>query len=99
MLRSAGLSPKFHGAYLGAGTGATIAAIITGLVQTYWTHAALSPYAVQGIYTVVTIALAAYGAYVAPPGQVTVVPGTTGPGTTTTATGVTTAAPGSGEAG
>lgn len=63
------LSPKFHGAYLGAGTAAAISNVITGLIQAYWTHAPLPAADVQLIYTVVGIALAGFGAWIMPSGK------------------------------
>lgn len=60
------VSPKAHGAWLGAGSGASVAAVIVGLIQDYWTHAALPAAAVQGIYIVVSAIAAFAGAYILP---------------------------------
>ena len=63
------LSPKFHGAWLGAGTGASVANGITGLIQSYWTHAPLPAASVQLTYTIVGVVLAGFGAWIMPPGK------------------------------
>jgi hypothetical protein len=60
------ISPKAHGAYLGAGTGSLIANDLIQLIQQYITHAALAPSLVTLIYTVVPALLAFVGAYVTP---------------------------------
>jgi hypothetical protein len=62
------LSPKFHGAWLGAGTGQEVANVIVGILQDYVTHAPLTASATQGIYILVSAALAGLGAYILPPG-------------------------------
>lgn len=60
------VSPKAHGAWLGAGGGASAAAVIVGLIQDYWTHAVLPASAVQGIYIVAAAVTAFAGAYILP---------------------------------
>lgn len=62
----AGISPKAHGAWLGAGSGSAVAGIIVGLIQDYWTHAPLPAPAIQGIYVLVAAAVAFAGAYLLP---------------------------------
>jgi hypothetical protein len=63
------ISPKAHGAWLGAGTAAAIANVIDGLIQSYWTHAPLPAADTQLTYTLVGIALAGFGAWVMPSGK------------------------------
>lgn len=60
------ISPKAHGAWLGAGSGAALTAEIISLIQTYWTHKPLEPALVSLMYTVVPAAVAFLGAYLAP---------------------------------
>lgn len=60
------ISPKAHGAWLGAGTGAAIADEIISLVQTYGTHAPLPASTSALIFTVVPAVVAFLGAWLAP---------------------------------
>lgn len=63
------LSPKFHGAYLGAGTAAAISNVIIGLIQSYVTHTPLPAADVQLTYTLVGVILAGFGAWIMPSGK------------------------------
>lgn len=60
------ISPKAHGAWLGAGSGAALTAEIIGLIQTYWTHKPLEPALVSLMYTVIPALVAFLGAWLAP---------------------------------
>ena len=75
------ISPKAHGAWLGAGTGQAIAGVVVGLIQTYVTHATLATPAVQSIYIVISSLLALTGAYILPSGQRPVAAGAAAYGT------------------
>lgn len=66
LTRSGPLSPKFHGAWLGAGTGVAIANVIIGLIETYGTHKPLPQVDVTAINLVVAPLLSAAGAWLAP---------------------------------
>lgn len=60
------ISPKAHGAWLGAGSGAALTAEIISLVEAYWTHKPLDPALVSLLYTIVPAVVAFLGAYLAP---------------------------------
>jgi hypothetical protein len=59
------ISPKAHGAWLGAGTGAAITQEIINLVQTYG-HTTLPPALTGMLFTVVPALVAGLGAWLAP---------------------------------
>jgi len=80
------LSPKFHGAYLGAGSAAAIANVIIGLI---WPHGGESSAYIQLIYAGVGVVLAGFGAWVMPPAKPTAVP----PAVLTQGTGTTSSLP------
>lgn len=54
---------QFHGAWLGAGAGATIGAFIVAIIQTYLTHKALPAFLITGIDGLCSAAVAAVGAW------------------------------------
>lgn len=66
LTKSGPISPKAHGAWLGAGSGIAVANIIVGLIQTYWIHKALPGAAVQAIDAVCTAGVAFIGSWLAP---------------------------------
>lgn len=59
-------SPKAHGAGLGAGTGATIANLVIQTLQVDVLHRTLSQPATTLVYAACTIAVAYFGAWLAP---------------------------------
>ncbi len=60
------VSPKAHGAWLGAGSGSYVANTAIGLLQSYVTHAPLSPALVTLIYGAASVLLAFAAAWVLP---------------------------------
>jgi|HubBroStandDraft_2_1064218.scaffolds.fasta_scaffold402370_1 hypothetical protein len=60
------ISAKTHGAWLGAGTGSAVAAIVVGLIETYVTHRTVPAADVSLIYTACTALVAFLGSYIAP---------------------------------
>jgi hypothetical protein len=60
------VSPKVHGAWLGAGAGAAIANALIQLIQSYGVHKALPLSVTALIFTVTPPAVAALGAWLAP---------------------------------
>lgn len=66
LTRQGPISPKAHGAWLGAGTGVAIANVVTGLIEAYGTHAALPAAAVAAISLVCSPLVAFLGAWLAP---------------------------------
>ena len=60
------LSPKFHGAWLGAVGGVNIGGLVVGLIESYITHKALPLPLIDLITTVTGAVVAAVGSYVAP---------------------------------
>jgi hypothetical protein len=64
--RSGPISPKAHGAWLGAGSGVAIANVAIGLIESYITHKPLPVAAVAGINLAVTPLIAFIGSWLAP---------------------------------
>jgi hypothetical protein len=60
------ISPKAHGAYLGAGTAAAISNVI---IQLLWPHGAVPAGYTQLVYAGVGIVLAGFGAWIMPSGK------------------------------
>jgi hypothetical protein len=60
------ISPKAHGAWIGAGTGQAITVAVVGLIEAYGTRGPLPMATVYAIGLVITAALAFFGAYIAP---------------------------------
>jgi len=60
------VSPKAHGAWLGAGAGAAVAGVVVGLLQAYVTHHPLPQADITAIYAAMPALLAYVGAYLAP---------------------------------
>lgn len=66
LTKSGPISPKAHGAWMGAGSGIGAANVIIGLIEAYGTHHALPIAAVSGIDFVVTPLAAFLGAWLQP---------------------------------
>lgn len=60
------IEPKTHAAWLGAGGGAAIGAIVTGLIQAWITHKPLAAADVSLIDTICAALLALVSSYLAP---------------------------------
>ncbi len=60
------VSPKAHGAWLGASSGAGAGTVAVGLIEQYVTHKALPAADVAAVYWVTSAVLAFAGAWLAP---------------------------------
>ncbi len=60
------VSPKAHGAWLGASSGAGAGTVAVGLIEQYVTHKALPAADVAAVYWVMSAVLAFAGAWLAP---------------------------------